>query len=198
VHGLVELLTRRRLGGAALVLAGLVVAGVVLWPVVRGDDEGGAGAREPAARLVAVPDLGYAFAHPRDWTRTVSGRVIRLRSPDRSTVMTFASPAPGREPRRVKAALKKALMNSLKPATVIRDGPGRLGDRTVESLEISGFAAAGRVRALALVEDTRHRTYAITLLTPRRPSRKRLAEVAQILDSVVFTTPARKDGKRAP
>ncbi|HEV2784791.1 MAG TPA: hypothetical protein VGV67_00270 [Solirubrobacteraceae bacterium] len=196
MHKLVELLTRHRLGGAALVLAGLVVAGVVLWPVVRGDDDDGARAREPAARLVSVPELGYAFAHPRDWKRTVSGRVIRLRSPEGSAVMTFSSPAPGREPKRVKAALKKALTKSLKPVTVLRDGPGRLGDRTVESLEISGFGPGGRVRALALVEDTRHRTYAITLLTPRRPSRKRLAEVAQILDSVQFSEPARVERER--
>ena len=197
MHGLVELLTRRRLGGAALVLAGLVVAGVVLWPLVRSDDDG-AGAREPAARLVSVPELGYAFAHPRDWKRTVSGRVIRLRSPEGSAVMAFSSPAPGREPKRVKAALKKALTNGLKPATVLRDGPGRLGDRTVDSLEISGFSADGRVRALALVEDTVHRTYAITLLTPRRPSRKRLAEVAQILDSVEFSRPMRVERDRRP
>lgn len=187
---LVELLTRRRLGGAALVLAGLVVAGVVLWPVLRDEDDG-AGAREPEARLVSVPELGYAFAHPRDWRRAVSGRVIRLRSPEGSAVMTFSSPVPGRQPKRVKAAVRRFLTRSLEPATVVRDGPGRLGDRTVESLEISGFGAGGRVRALALVEDTEHRTYAITLLTPRRPSRKRLAEVAQILDSVQFSRPTR-------
>lgn len=191
---LVELLTRRRLGGAALVLAGLAVAGVVLWPALRSDDDG-ADARGPEVRLVSVPQLGYAFAHPRSWTRTVRGAVIRLRSPDKSAVMTFSSPAPGAEPRRVKAAVKRALTSQLKPATVVRDGPGRLGDRTVESIEISGFADSVRVRALALVEDTRHRTYAITLLTPRRPSAKRLAEVAQILDSVQFSKPLRRGGK---
>ena len=188
---LVELLTRRRLGGAALVLAGLAVAGVVLWPALRSDDDG-ADAREPEVRLVSVPHLGYAFAHPRSWTRTVRGAVIRLRSPDKSTVMTFSSPAPGAEPRRVKEAVKRALTSQLKPATVVRDGPGRLGDRTVESIEISGFTSSARVRALALVEDTRHRTYAITLLTPRRPSAKRLAEAAQILDSVQFSKPLRR------
>ena len=196
MHRLVELLTRRRLGGAALVLAGLIVAGVVLWPAIGGDDDDGAGAREPEARLVSVPELGYAFAHPRDWTRSVSGRVIRLRSPEGSTVMTFSSPVPGREPKRVKAAVKKALVNSLEPATVVRDGPGRLGDRTVDSLEISGFATGGRIRALALIEETEHRTYAITVLTPRRPSRKRLVEVAQILDSVQFSRPVRVKPER--
>ena len=196
MHRLVELLTRRRLGGAALVLAGLIVAAVVLWPAIRGDDDDGAGAREPEARLVSVPELGYAFAHPRDWTRSVSGRVIRLRSPEGSAVMTFSSPVPGREPKRVKAAVKKALVNSLEPATVVRDGPGRLGDRTVDSLEISGFATGGRIRALALIEETEHRTYAITVLTPRRPSRKRLVEVAQILDSVQFSRPVRVTPER--
>lgn len=187
---LVELLTRRRLGGAALVLAGLAVAGAVLWPALRSDD----GAREPEARLVSVPQLGYAFAHPRTWRRTVSGAVIRLRSPDGSAVMTFSSPVEGAEPRRVKAAVKRALTEQLKPANVLREGPGRLGDRTVQSIELSGFGARGRVRALALVEDTPHRTYAITLLTPRRPSAKRLAEVAEILDSVRLTKPVDPKG----
>ena len=195
MNRLVELLTRRRLGGAALVLAGLFVAGIVLWPVLRGDDDG-AGAREPEARLVSVPELGYAFGHPRDWKRTVSGRVIRLRSPEGSAVMTFSSPVPGQQPKRVKAAVRRFLTRSLEPATVVRDGPGRLGDRTVESLEISGYTEGARVRALALVEDTEHRTYAITLLTPRRPSRKRLAEVAQILDSVQFSRPTSVDSGR--
>lgn len=189
---LVELLTRRRIGGAALVLAGLAVAAVVLWSALRSDD--GAGARQQELRLVSVPQLGYAFAHPRTWRRTVSGSVIRLRSPDGSTVVTFSSPVAGAEPRRVKAAVRRALTTELKPVTVLRDGPGRLGDRTVESLELSGFASSRRVRALALVEDTPHRTYAITLLTPRRPSAKRLAEVAEILDSVQFSKPLRRKG----
>ena len=188
---LVELLTRRRIGGAALVLAGLAVAGVVLWSAVRSDD---GGAREPEVRLVSVPQLGYAFAHPRTWRRTVSGAVIRLRSPDGSTVMTFSSPVAGAEPRRVKAAIRRALKSELEQVTVLRDGPGRLGDRTVESLELSGFASSRRIRALALVEDTPHRTYAITILTPRRPSAKRLAEVAEILDSVQFSRPLRPKG----
>lgn len=188
---LVELLTRRRLGGAALVLAGLAVAGVVLWPALRSDDDG-AGAREPEVRLVSVPQLGYAFAHPRSWMRTVRGAVIRLRSPDESTVVTFSSPVPGAQPRRVKEAVKRALTSELEPVRILRDGPGRLGDRTVESIELSGYASSARVRALALVEDTRYRTYAITLLTPRRPSARRLAEVAQILDSVQFSKPVER------
>jgi hypothetical protein len=182
-----EQITRRRLGGAALVLAGLVVAGIVLWPVIRGDD--GAPAREPAVRIVSVPDLGLAFAHPRTWKRSVKGKVIRLRSPDGSAVMTIAAPIKGRRPEEVKAALLRALRMRLRRATVVRDGPGRLGERSADSFELVGVGPSGRQRALALVDSTPYRTYAITLLTPARPSRKRLREAAQILASVRLTRP---------
>jgi len=188
--GLLEPLTRRRLGGAALVLAGLAVAVVVLWQVVRSDDS--SGADKSSVRLVSVPDLGLAFAHPRSWKRSVGGRVIRLRSPDGAAVMTFSSPVRGAHPSRVKAALERALRERLKPATVVRDGAGRLGTRTAASFELSGFAPGRRrtrTRALALVEDTPHRTYAVTLLTPGRPSRKRLLEAAEILATVRLSKP---------
>lgn len=181
------LLTRRRLGGAALVLAGLVVAGVVLYPVLRADDPAPARA-SPQARIVSVPELGLAFAHPRSWKRSVTGRVIRLRSPDGAAVMTFASVA-GRRPKNVKAVLLRSLRARLKPAVVIRDGTGRLGTRTAVSVELAGLSPGARKRALVLVEDTPHRTYAITLITPGRPSRKRLLEATQILATVRLTKP---------
>lgn len=186
------LLTRRRLGGAALVLAGLAVLAVVLRPALRDDDPAPAARAQPAVRLVSIPRLGLAFAHPRSWTRSVKGRVVRLRSPRGAAVMTFSSPVAGRHPERVKDALVRALRRRLERATVVRDGPGRLGSRSVASVELSGFGPAGQERALALVEDTRYRTYAITLLTPGRPSRKRLAEAAQILASVSLVKP--RDG----
>jgi hypothetical protein len=187
--GVRELLTRRRLGGAALVLAGLVVAGVVLWPAVTGDDARPARAA-PTVRLVSIPQLGLAFAHPRSWKRSVKRKVIRLRSPDNAAVMTVSSPVAGRRPEQVKAALLRTLRARLKRVTLIRDGPGRLGPRSVASLELSGGGPAERARVLALVEDTAYRTYAITLLTPARPSRKRLLEAAQILASVRLTKPS--------
>jgi hypothetical protein len=187
-----ELLTRRRVGGAALVLAGLAVAGVILWPAFSGDDPAPRRAA-PAVRLVSIPQLGLAFAHPRSWTRSVGGRVIRLRSPGGAAVMTFASVG-GRRPRQVKAVLLRTLRARLRPATVARDGPGRLGPRSASSFELIGLSPGTRERALALVEDTPYRTYAVTLLTPARPSRKRLLEATQILASVRLTKPLASNG----
>jgi hypothetical protein len=182
-----KLLTRRRLGGAALVLAGLVVAGVVLWPALAGDEDQAARAAR-AVRIVAIPQLGLAFAHPRSWTRSVKGRVVYLRSPEGAAVMTFASVA-GRRSTQVKAALLRALRRRLDSSTVVRDGPGRLGPRSVDTFELTGASSGRRERALALVEDTPYRTYAITVLTPARPSRKRLLEATHILASVRLTRP---------
>ncbi len=182
-----ELMTRRRLGGAALILGGLVVAALVLWPVLRSDEP--TQARAAPVRLVTVPQFGLAFAHPRSWSRRISGRVIRLRSPDGTAILTFSS-FPGREPKRVKAALAGALKQRFSPATIVRDGPGLLGARRVDSFELSGFdPTTGRMRALAMVEDTPYRTYTVTLLTPSHPSRERLLEVSRILATVQFTKP---------
>lgn len=181
-------LTRRRLGGAVLVLAGIAVAAVVLWPEGGGSDR----PRRQPVRLVSVPQLGLALAHPSAWKQSVERRVLRLRGPDGSAVLTFASPVTGRHSSRVKAALKRTLLRRLKPSRVVRDGPGRLGNRRVTSFEVDGFAANDeRVRALALVDSTPHRTYAVTLLTSGQPSRRRLAEVSQILATVRLTKPVR-------
>ena len=71
---LLEGLTGRRLGGALFVLAGLIVAGVVLWP--SGDDnaadEANRKAKVQPARIVSVPQLGLAFAYPATWSRSAS------------------------------------------------------------------------------------------------------------------------------
>jgi hypothetical protein len=185
------LLTRRRLGGAVLVVAGIVLAAVVLWP--RGDS-GRATPPQPV-RLVSVPQLGLALAHPRTWKASTEGRVLRLRSADGSALLTFSAPVAGRHSMGVKAALKSALLERLRPSKVVRDGAGRLGDRQVTSFEVSGRAAKGRVRALALVDSTPYRTYAVTLLTGARPSRRRLAEVQQILGTVRLTKPVLRSKK---
>jgi hypothetical protein len=186
------LLTRRRLGGAVLVLAGIVLAAVVLWP--RGESSGRATPPQPV-RLVSVPQLGLALAHPRTWKQSAERRVLRLRSPDGSALLTFSAPVAGRHSIRVKAALKTALLKRLRPAKVVRDGPARLGDRQATSFEVSGRESNGRVRALALVDSTPYRTYAVTLLTVARPSRRRLAEVQQILGTVRLTKPVLRSKK---
>lgn len=177
----------RLAGGATLLLAGLAVAGAVLWPRL----DGGESPPRSPVRLVSVPELGLALAHPRDWRRTVAGRVIRLRSPDGTAVMTFASPRAGRAPEAVKAALVRELRRQLHPAEVLRDGPGRLAGRRVHSVELAGVAGRPprRTRALALVDSTPYRTYAITLLTPARPSRRRIEQVSRILASVRLARP---------
>jgi hypothetical protein len=184
-----EVLTRRRIGGAALVLAGLAVAAVVLWPVAFGGDEPDHAPKPPAARIVSIPALGLAFAHPRTWTRVIKGRVVILRSPDDSAVITVSSPVGGRRPKAVKAVLLRALRARYENPTVVREGPGRLGTREADTVEILGRGAKGYERALAIVDSTPFRTYAVTVLTPARPSARRLAETAQILATVRLSKP---------
>jgi hypothetical protein len=185
-----DALTGRRLGGALFVLAGLIVAGVVLWP---GDDDAPpkrAGGVQPA-RIVSVPLLGLTFAYPATWSRTVSGLVIRLNAPRGAAVMTFASPVRGRHTDRVKADTKDALRNRYAPAKVVNEGPAKLGTRKVTSFELAGKLKGAPVRALALTGSSPYRTYVVTLLTPARPSAKTLAEVQEVLATVRLVKPSR-------
>ena len=180
-----DALTGRRLGGALFVLCGLVVAAIVLWP--EGD------ASEPPkiqpVRIVSIPQLGLTFAHPRAWRRTIAGRVIRLRSPERAALLTFASPVKGAHTRQVLADLKGELLQRFSGAKLVREGPAKLGTRDGRSLELDDVGADGSQRVLIVVASSAHRTYAVTLLTPARPSAKRLVEVQQILNTVRLSKP---------
>lgn len=184
-----DALTGRRLGGALFVLTGLIVAGVVLWP--GGDEDRAPKAKVQPVRLVSVPQLGLAFAHPSTWSRTASGSVLRLRSPDGSALLTFASPVEGRQPARVKDALKQGLRKRYRPAKIVDEGPGKLGKNKVTTFELQGSGEDDkRVRALVFVGSSQYRTYAVTLITSATPSAKRLVEVQQILATVRFPKPA--------
>ncbi len=193
-----DVVTGRRLGGALFVLGGLVVAAIILWPSGKSPSSGD---RRPAkiqpVRIVSVPQLGLAFAHPRTWVRSVSGRVIRLRSPDGTTLLTFTSPTAGHHTQRVKSETEQELLTRFAPAKVAHEGPAKLGERAVTSFELSGFSPDNdAVRVLVLVGATEYRTYTVTLLTPLRPSSKRVAEVQQILATVRLTKPSPPPGTK--
>jgi hypothetical protein len=188
-----EALTRRRLGGAVLLLTGLVVAAYVLWP---GGDGGPAASRKLPVRFVSVPPLGMGFGHPTSWKRVVHRRVIELRSPDRSILLFLSSPVAKPAARSVKAAAKRQLLKELAPAKVVGDRPGRLGDRVVSSFELRGRDKSGTVRALVLVGSTAYRTYAVTMLTGPTPSRRRVEEAREIIASVRFSEPQALRSKR--
>lgn len=184
-----DALTGRRLGGALFVLCGLVIAAIVLWP--SGDEDRPPPKRIQPVRIVSVPELGLAFAHPSTWRRTVTGSVIRLRSPARDTLLTITSPTGGRHTQRVKSEIKRVLRARFSPAKIVREGRGKLGARPASTFELAGFGPEGRVRALVVVASSRHRTYAVTLLTPIQPSARRLAQVQQILATFRLVKPRR-------
>jgi hypothetical protein len=187
-------LTRRRLGGAVLLLAGIAVAAVVLWP--GGGDHPAASNKKLPVRFVSVPPLGMVFAHPTSWKRTVSKRVIGLRAPGGSVLVFFSSPIAKPAVGRVKAAAERQLRKQFAPAKIVRDGPGRLGARTVSSFELKGRDKSGIVRALVLVDSTAYRTYAVTVLTGPKPSRRRLGEARAIISTVRFGKPQALPSKR--
>lgn len=186
-------LTRRRLGGAVLLLAGIAIAVVVLWP---GGRDGPAAPRKLPVRFVSIPPLGMAFAHPTSWKRTLRGRVIDLRAPGGSVLMLFSSPVAKPAVRSVKAAAERELRRQFAPAKVVREGPQRLGARMVPSFELKGRDKAGAVRALVLVDSTAYRTYAVTVLTGATPSRRRLDEARAIISTVRFGKPQALRSKR--
>ena len=179
-------LTRRRLGGAVLLLAGIVIATIVLWP--SGSDSN-AGKTLPV-RIVSVPPLGLGFAHPRSWKRTVSGETIRVTSPDGTLVLIFSSPfdRPGAGFARSEA--KSALLKQFAPAKIVRDGRAPLGRAgKVRSFELTGERDEHLVRALVYVTATQWRTYVVTMLTGENPSKRRVTEARRILATVNFSKP---------
>ena len=184
------LATRARLVGAGLLLAGVIVGMIVLWPGGDGDKKQPRAKAKPLpVRIVSVPPLGLAFVHPKTWTRTVSGRVISLRSADRSIEVFLSSPyaKPARDA--AKSVTQTALRERFAPARVIRDAPGKLGGRTVASFELVGKDEGKPIRALVLVGSTDYRTYVVTMLTGEHPSRARLREARRILGTVRFGKP---------
>jgi len=178
-------LTRRRLGGAVLLLAGIIIAALVLWP--GGTDQK---ATKPLpVRIVSVPPLGLGFAHPRTWKRTVSGETIRLTSPDGSLLLLFSSPFDRPGVGFAKQEARRALLKRFAPAKVVHDGPARLGRHEASSFELTGERGGGLVRALVHVGSSRWRTYVVTMLTGENPSKRRLADARRILDTVSFSKP---------
>ncbi len=187
--GITAALTRRRLGGAVLLLVGVAVALVVLLP---GSDEASGPPKRLPFRIVSVPPLGIGFAHPRGWKRTVRKRVIGLRSPDRSTLMFLSSPVARPARKQVKDEAARALLRQFAPAKIVREAPGSLGNRPAATFELKGRDRSGVVRALVLVTSTPYRTYAVTILTGPRPSGRRLREASQIVGTVRFSRPLRR------
>ena len=184
------LATRTRLVGAGLLLAGVIVGMIVLWPSSDdGDKPPPAKGKPLPVRIVSVPPLGLGFVHPKTWTRTVHERVISLRSPDRSIELFISSPyaKPAREA--AKSVTKTTLLERFSPATIVRDGPEQLGGRTVASFELVGKDKGKPIRALVLAASTDYRTYVVTLLSGEHPSRARLREARQILGTVRFGRP---------
>ena len=183
-----DAMTGRRLGGALLILAGLVVVGVILWP---SDDAGNArsGAIQ-RARIVSVPQLGLTFAYPATWSRTVSGRVIQLHAPNNAAVMAISSPVEGAHTRQLKADVKEALRKRYDPARIVAERRAKLGSRDATSVEVKGADNGKIVRALAVVGSSRYRTYLVTLITPRRPSAKTLAQAQQVLATMRLPKPS--------
>ena len=181
-----EALTRRRLGGAVLLLAGITIAAIVLWP--SGDDR--PETKPLPIRIVSVPPLGLGFVHPRDWKRTVSGEVIRLTSPDGSLVLLFSSPFDRPGTGFAKQEAKDALLKRFAPATIVRDGRSPLGRAgSVQSFELTGERKQRLVRVLVHVASSRWRTYVVTMLTGENPSKRRLTQARRILDTVSFSKP---------
>jgi hypothetical protein len=153
-----------------------------------GDDK--PAARKPApVRIVSVPPLGLGFAHPTNWKRKVSKQVIGLRSPDGSVLVFFSSPLARPGVAKVKAEAKTELLAQFKPARIVSEVRQPLGLRTVESFELRGRDKGKIVRALEMVDSTQYRTYAVTVLSGAKPSRRSLAQARGIIATVRFAKP---------
>jgi hypothetical protein len=178
-------LTRRRFGGAVLVLAGIAIAAIVLWP---GNDSNAV--KPLPVRIVSIPPLGIGFAHPRTWKRAISGETLRVTSPDGSLVLIFSSPFDRPGAQFAQREARTTLLKRFAPAKIVsekRAPLGRMG--LVRSFELTGERDRRLIRALVYITATQWRTYVVTMLTGENPSKRRLTEANRILDTVSFSKP---------
>ena len=182
---------RPRLTGALLLVAGAAVAIAVLVSALGGDEPVRAqdGPTEPL-RQAFVPSLGLSLLYPEDWDVRTAGQTLRLTSPEKSVTATFAAPAgPGRTDE-VRRALEGTVREALKNEDVLRRAQGRLGTNAVDTVELSGRRGGGQgVRVLLLAGASAWRTYGVTVTTARRPSQRRVAELAGVLASAELQRP---------
>jgi hypothetical protein len=179
-------LTRRRLGGAVLLLAGIIIAAIVLWPSGSGTEK----TKPLPVRIVSVPPLGIGFAHPRAWKRTVDAQTIRLTSPDGTLVLLFSSPLDKPQADFAKHEARTTLLKRFAPAKIVRDARSPLGRAgMVQSFELTGERDQHLVRALVYVTANQWRTYVVTMLTGENPSKRTLTEARRILSTMSFSKP---------
>jgi hypothetical protein len=95
----------------------------------------------------------------------------------------------------VKGEAERELLKQFQPAKVVRESPGSLGNHSAATFELRGHDRSRLVRALVLVASTPYRTYAVTVLTGPRPSRRRLREAREMLGTVRFSRPLRPKPK---
>lgn len=180
---------RPRVAGALLLVAAALVALVVLVPGLGGDDEP-VRAQEEGLRQAFVPPLGLSLLYPEGWDVRTAGETLRLTSPEKSVTATFAAPEAAGRTDDVRRALERSVREALEDEDVLRRAQGRLGTEAVDTVEFSGRRESGlKVRVLLLTGATAWRTYGVTVTTARRPSQRRLAEVAGILASVELQRP---------
>jgi hypothetical protein len=158
----------------------------VLWPGGGAKPEK---ARRLPARIVSVPPLGIGFVHPTSWKRKVSKAVIGVRSPEGSVVVFFSSPVARPAIEAVRSGAKKELLKQFAPAKIVSESDEPLGQRSVPAFELLGKDRGKAVRALEMVDATKYRTYAVTVVTSARPSRARLKEAREIISTVRFGKP---------
>lgn len=117
--------------------------------------------------------LGIALRLPPGWDRDRKAGALRLRSPDRSVLITFSAPGPARDARAVHRAALDAVAASYRRVRIrSREGQARLGGRPARVAAIAARhpRRGERLRVLVATATGSDRAYLVQVFAAgRRP-----------------------------
>jgi len=152
----------------------------------RASDEDRAARRgPPSVVLFRSPRLGVVGARPRSWHLGRLRSAIRLRSPDRSSLVAIAAAPPRITPRRLLSSTLQALDRSYSRVRISRSRSALVGNLRGRALRAFGVNSRGvRLDVLVATAKGRRRTYLLQVFTSRGAPRRRVAQGQTIVTSL--------------
>jgi hypothetical protein len=156
-----------------------------------GSDDEGADSVPPrprppeAAGVFNDPRVGVVVSRPEGWTARRRRRAVRLRSRDRSVVVSISSPGRASQVEGVLDSALAALEEEYDDVEAGRPTEARIAGRPALSAVVSATSSRGTaLRVVVAAVRGRRRAYLVEVFTARNVSETRLAEAQTVLNSL--------------
>ncbi len=139
----------------------------------------------PSVVLFRSPRLGVIGARPRSWPLGRLRSAVRLRSPDRSSLVAVATAPPRITPRRLLSSTLQALDRSYSRVRVSKSRTALVGNLRGRALRAFAVNSRGvRLDVLVATAKGRRRTYLLQVFTSRGAPKRRIAQGQAIVSSL--------------